>query len=208
MSPRSKKISQEMRARSRRFLIDSARELFADGGYHNCKVSDIARKAGMSQGNVYWYFSGKEELFKTVLREGFESLGSGMSSVAGMPVSSLEKLDALIDHMISFGRENSEFNTIILSVLGQGGDEKIQEIGFDMSHIRLGYTQSVMAIMSQAQSEGVIGGDIAPVLLTMLFFGLFNGLNLTYGRDWLELPVDQVKRAAKRMVGVKEGVNI
>jgi len=206
MSPRSRQISEEMRTRSRRALIDAARKLFAERGYHKTKVLDIARQAEMSQGNVYWYFSGKEELLKAVLREGFESLGTAMSSAAKLSVSSLEKLDVLIDNVISFGQESFEFNNIMLSVLGQGGDELFQDFGFDMTQIGLGYTKSVMEIMSQAQSEGVIAVDIAPILLTMLFFGLFNGLNLTYGREWLELPVDQVKRAAKRMVGVKEDV--
>jgi AcrR family transcriptional regulator len=196
-----------MRTKSCRALIDTARKLFAEKGFHNCKVSDIAREAGMSQGNVYWYFSSKEELLIVVLREGFEALSQGMSSAAGLSGSSLEKLDALIDYMISIGREDFDFNTIMLSVLGEGGDARFQELGFDMAQIGMGYNQSVMVIMSQAQSEGVIAGDIAPILLTMLFFGLFNGLNLTYGREWLDFPVDQVRRAAKRMVGVRGDIH-
>jgi AcrR family transcriptional regulator len=36
----------------------------------------------MSQGNVYWYFSSKEELLKAVLADGFETLGALMQQAA------------------------------------------------------------------------------------------------------------------------------
>jgi hypothetical protein len=36
----------------------------------------------------------------------------------------------------------------------------------------------------------------------MLFFALFNGLNLTYGQGWLELPPDVIRDAVYRLLGM------
>jgi AcrR family transcriptional regulator len=201
MSPRSKQLSEEMRAQSRAALIESGRRLFSERGYFNCKVSDIARQAGMSQGNLYWYFSGKEDLLKAVLAEGFEKLGAAMAQAAAAPGSGREKFTHLLDDLLSFADQRTDFAQIMLSLMGHGGDEFFAELGFDMRQIGLGYTQSVAAILAQAQAEGSIPGEVDPVVPTMLFFGLFNGLNLTYGREWLQMPTDLFKQAALRLVG-------
>ncbi len=206
MSPRSKKLSEEMRAQSRTALIHAARKLFAERGYFNCKVSDVARQAGMSQGNVYWYFPSKEELLKAVLGDGFECLGKTLAEAAEGPGTSGEKLDQLIEGVFTFAQERGDFNTIMLSLLGHGGEALFGELGFDMPQIGLGYTQSVAVIISQGQAEGAIPKNLDPLALTMFFFGLFNGLNLTYGNDWLDLPKAEVRQAVLRLFSVQQKI--
>jgi AcrR family transcriptional regulator len=201
MSPRSKKLSESMRMQSREALIRAARKLFAEQGYFNCTVSEIALRAGMIQGNLYWYFESKEALLKAVLADGFESLGKTLEQAAGHPGTALRKLEALIDGILAFGRERGDFNAIMLSIQGHGGEVYFKELGFDMPQIGLGYTRSVATIIAQGQQEGVLEGDTDPTVLTMFFFGLFNGLNLTYGQDWLELPRDSIRGAVLRLVG-------
>lgn len=45
-------------------ILSAAAELFANGGYHGVSVNAIARRAGISKGNLYWYFTSKEEIFR------------------------------------------------------------------------------------------------------------------------------------------------
>jgi AcrR family transcriptional regulator len=203
MSPRSKQLSEAMRAQSLDALIKAARKLFAEQGYFNCKVSDIAREAGMSQGNVYWYFASKEELLKAVLADGFETLGKVMTDAAQQPSGSIGKLDALLDSLYSFVQERGEFNTIMLSLLGHGGDSLFLELGFDMPRIGADYTRSVASIIVQGQAEGAISDRFDSITLTMFFFAFFNGLNLTYGQEWLALPRDSVRSVVQRLVAAQ-----
>ena len=52
--------------------IDSAAiAVFAVEGYESTKISEIAKKAGVSVGNVYRYYGGKEEIFYSILPEQF-----------------------------------------------------------------------------------------------------------------------------------------
>jgi TetR/AcrR family fatty acid metabolism transcriptional regulator len=99
-------------------LVAAARKLFAETGYFNGRISDIARQACMSQGNVYWYFSSKEELLKAVLAEAFASLGSVMAQVAAGPGSARQKLDGLVDGLLDYASAGSEFTAIMLSLMG------------------------------------------------------------------------------------------
>lgn len=49
-------------------LLDAARRLFASWGFDKTSVDEIALEAGVSKGAVYLEFSGKDELFKALLR--------------------------------------------------------------------------------------------------------------------------------------------
>ncbi|MES2107075.1 MAG: TetR/AcrR family transcriptional regulator [Pseudomonadota bacterium] len=50
-------------------LLAAALDLFVERGFAATRLDDIAKKAGVSKGTLYLYFSSKEELFKTVVRE-------------------------------------------------------------------------------------------------------------------------------------------
>lgn len=202
MSPRNQQRNQEMRAHSRQALIAAARSVFARSGYFNCRIADITQHAGMSQGSVYWYFASKEKLLQAVLAEAFESLGAVMAQAAAMDGTARQKLDALVDGLWNYAREGSEFTAIMITLMGRGNEDMFARLGFDMNQIGLGYTQSLLAILTQAQAEGVISAELDPLALTMMFFGLFNGMNLVYGQDWLTLPPETLKAGIFRLFGV------
>jgi AcrR family transcriptional regulator len=200
--PRSKALSEQMRAQSLEALLSAARKLFAEKGFFNCRISDLASEAGMSQGNVYWYFPSKEAILQAVLQDGFESLENLMLTVAAQPGSSRKKLDALLEAYIEFGREKGEFTAILMSLMGHGGAPLLLELGFDLETIGFGYHQALSPIITQAQSEGEILPNVETNSLIMFYFAFFNGLMITYGRDWLHLPNDVIREAALRLVGV------
>jgi TetR/AcrR family transcriptional regulator, fatty acid metabolism regulator protein len=203
--PRSKTQSEKIRAESREQILSTARKLFAERGYEGCRVSDIAHHSNMSQGNLYWYFSSKEEILKAVLKEGFEALGSMMAETAARAGSSLEKLDDLIERYIAFGREEAgmEFITISFTLTAQGGIERFRELGFDTRQIGFSYHQSVSAVIAQGQQEGLIQLKIDPNLAATFFFSLFNGMMFLYGNDWINIPKEEIRAAALRLLGVQ-----
>jgi AcrR family transcriptional regulator len=47
-------------------IIEAALTLFEEQGYHQTKVSDIVRDAGVAQGTFYLYFQSKEDLFRSI----------------------------------------------------------------------------------------------------------------------------------------------
>jgi len=50
-------------------ILRAAIEVFAQNGYFNAKVSEIAKSAGVADGTIYLYFDGKEDLLVTIFRE-------------------------------------------------------------------------------------------------------------------------------------------
>ena len=55
-------------------LMTSALALFVEKGFAATRLDDVARRAGVSKGTVYLYFSSKDDLFKAVIREGIMPL--------------------------------------------------------------------------------------------------------------------------------------
>jgi AcrR family transcriptional regulator len=50
-------------------LLSAALRVFAQRGYREAGVDEIAAEAGYSKGALYWHFSGKEELLQALLEE-------------------------------------------------------------------------------------------------------------------------------------------
>ncbi len=50
-------------------LLAAALELFVEKGYAATRSEEVARRAGVSKGTLFLYFTSKEELFKAVVRE-------------------------------------------------------------------------------------------------------------------------------------------
>ena len=55
------------RQQTRDYLLQAAAEVFAERGFHEASLDDVARAAGFTKGAVYSNFKSKEDLFLAVL---------------------------------------------------------------------------------------------------------------------------------------------
>ena len=58
----------------REVILDAMRELFKEGKAGSASVSDIARKAGIAKGGLYYYFRSKEEVLDALLEEEYANI--------------------------------------------------------------------------------------------------------------------------------------
>lgn len=198
--PRNEATSARMRAESQTALLQAARKLFAQKGFFNCTVSEIAAEAGMSQGNVYWYFNSKEALLKAVLADGFTAIERLTADVAQLPGGPREQIEALIEQSLVLYDEQGYFMTILLSLMAHGGPAYLAELGFDMAAIGQRYHSNLLQVFDRARRQGLVA-DMAPDLHVMNYFGLINGLMLTYSAEWLALPPAVFRATIWRLFG-------
>src|SRR3954447_6135368 len=59
----------QRREATRRALLDAARSLFAEKGYHGAAAEEIVRRAGLTRGALYHHFEDKRDLFRVVVDE-------------------------------------------------------------------------------------------------------------------------------------------
>jgi len=84
--------------RTRKRLIDAARELFNEQGFYDSKLSDIAPRAGLATGTFYIHFSSKEEVFHAVMIEVLAELQNSRPGVSTSgerrPIDSIREANA------------------------------------------------------------------------------------------------------------------
>jgi TetR/AcrR family fatty acid metabolism transcriptional regulator len=86
---------EEIEPEKRRAILHAAVRVFAEKGYHGCRIADVARAANVAYGLVYHYFRNKDELLESVFAEQWTIFINALSAVDGGPGTAAEKLAGL-----------------------------------------------------------------------------------------------------------------
>lgn len=202
MTPRSRGESDATKAASRTRILAAARALFAERGFFACRVADVADRAGMSPGNVYWHFDSKEAILQAILAEGFGSIEAMTAEMADAYGPARRKLEMLVDRTIALYEDNADFTRILGGLTGQGGQELIRSLGLDMTEIGGRYHANLRRVFAEARSEGAVA-PADPDLLVAFYFAFFNGLLITYADLWPGLPPDALRAVVFRLIGYR-----
>jgi AcrR family transcriptional regulator len=79
---------QERKERSRRRILEAAREVFVRDGFMDANLDEVAERAGVAKGTLYRYFENKAELYVGVLADNarvFEEKMRGAATGAALP---------------------------------------------------------------------------------------------------------------------------
>ncbi len=112
---------QRLKPEIRDRVLEAAEEIFATRGYSGATMALIAKRAGVSTGNVYRYFAGKDELFDELFPESFarEFLRLVRQRVASLTGPDLEQLDetarADAERLLRFWLDHRRKVVVVLS---------------------------------------------------------------------------------------------
>lgn len=84
-NPRGRPRDEALQERRREQILDKATRVFAEHGYPNTDVQDIADPLGISKGTVYRYFPSKEQLFLAAVERGVRQLDETMERATAHP---------------------------------------------------------------------------------------------------------------------------
>jgi AcrR family transcriptional regulator len=89
MSPRPKKLSKigSNVADARQKILEAARDLFVEHGFHHTSVDDIAVAAGLSRATCYYQFKSKAGILDAVIADAQERAPVNLRSRIAHPVS-------------------------------------------------------------------------------------------------------------------------
>lgn len=81
-------------------ILDTADHLFFTKGYQATTISDIAKKMGVAQGMLYYYFKSKEDLLEMLLDQHASSLILEIKNIIGLNNSPTEKIALTIANVL------------------------------------------------------------------------------------------------------------
>jgi AcrR family transcriptional regulator len=88
------KVVPRYKEQARERIVQAALRVFAEKGYHEATMEDVADRLGVSEGTIYLYFKSKRELFKAISDLGEHDVAKNLSSAMGSddPVKSFFEL--------------------------------------------------------------------------------------------------------------------
>tara|TARA_R110000824_G_scaffold118960_14_gene272070 strand:- start:189255 stop:189893 length:639 start_codon:yes stop_codon:yes gene_type:complete len=93
-------------------LLEAARGLFAERGYHNATVRDIALRAHTNLASINYYFRSKDDLYREVIRSTFQSLFDTSDKItADVAITGdnpQDRLRAFVRHLVGAGYNTAE----------------------------------------------------------------------------------------------------
>ena len=94
-------------------ILSAAVPLFAEKGYDNTTIEDIAEKAEIGKGTLYNYFSSKEDIYWGILEEIFTDYLEGLTQIDRNYISFLDFIRQLTRELFGFCVENHNAFIII-----------------------------------------------------------------------------------------------
>ena len=95
--------------KTKRAIFEAAVREFSERGYNGATMDEIALKARVAKGTLYYHFKSKEEIFSFVVVEGIKSMQAAISEINEMDLGSFEKIRLICKNQLTLSNDNREF---------------------------------------------------------------------------------------------------
>ncbi|WP_254634784.1 TetR/AcrR family transcriptional regulator [Paenibacillus sp. GbtcB18] len=217
MSPRTKEQNEAIRNQRKQEVLQAAIQVYVDKGYAAAEMGDIADRAGLAHGLVYYYFKNKKALF----RELYETM---MEESKRFTKSYFEQEGSVADLFEGYARvvcDRVRVNPVI--------PRFYMRVSLDVHHLYtpdefspFEWVKSFLQEMTQAIEKGIGEGTIRPGnsdLMARQFWGavsqgmnyldqsqqewMANGMTETDKKEQWEKALNQVVESSVAMLRVR-----
>lgn len=149
-------------------VLAAAAKVFAERGYSEASVQDVADELGILKGSLYHYIKTKEDLLFWLLEEVHRDVEEILEGVAGTEdIGPLERLALYVRRQVLYNLDNLQRISIYYHDMDRLGDERLKVV-LDQRHA---HERFVNKLIRQAQDEGLADADADARVLTNCLFG-------------------------------------
>ena len=152
-------------------IIEAAIDLFAQKGFEGTSIRDLAAKADVNVAMVNYYFGSKDKLFEALVEmKAGSARGILEELLKDKSLTSIEKIDRIIDSYIERLFLNRKFHRVLHQELIMGQREALQE---SITNILLPNSIAIKIIIE----EGIERGQFKQVDVTLTMVSLVGTIN-------------------------------
>ncbi|WP_426363446.1 TetR/AcrR family transcriptional regulator [Streptomyces sp. E-08] len=197
--------SSTRRQATRTKLYEAAVTLIAEQGFSATTVDEIAERAGVAKGTVYYNFKSKTELFEELLRHGVSlltaSLRTAAEETAARGGSRIDALDAMIRAGLVFIDRYPAFTQLYVAELWRTNRA--------WNSTLLVVRQEAVAVVEGVLREAVAADELSEEIDVQLTAAALVGMVLVAALDWQafqsERSLDDVHAALSRLLHGRVG---
>ncbi|MBW1878843.1 MAG: TetR/AcrR family transcriptional regulator [Deltaproteobacteria bacterium] len=168
--------ASERRTNKRSLIIEAAVEVFAERGFHQARVSDVARRAGVADGTIYLYFRNKEDLLLSIFEEKMDILLASLGEILEGVHDPIER----IRRFTHFHFDQVRVNRLAAEVL----QVELRLSNKFMKEYRPEKLWSYLGVFGQivrdGQAQGLFRPNIDPFIAMWSFFGAMDELAMQW----------------------------
>jgi TetR/AcrR family transcriptional regulator len=146
-----------------RILTAAALE-FAERGFAGARVDRIARRARVNKAMLYYHFTSKQGLYRTLLRQMFSRAADRLRAITALDVPPAEKVDRVIAGIASLIDEHPFFPAIMMREIAEGGAH--------LDRATLAALAGVPRAVGAIVAEGVAAGAFRAVNPVFAYFSM------------------------------------
>ena len=173
-------------------ILRAAIDVFAERGFFNAQVADVARAAGVAAGTVYLYFTSKDDLLVSIFERSMrEGLATGRAAAADLqdPRERLRRLARA--HLARLGHDRNL--AIVFQVELRQSTKFMERLSATLLRDYLGLIRVAVA---DGQREGLFRADVKATAMAKMLFGALDEMAtnwiLSRRRYSLEADADAV----------------
>ncbi|MCS0636385.1 TetR/AcrR family transcriptional regulator [Streptomyces sp. LP05-1] len=193
------------RQATRAKLYEAAVTLIAEQGFSATTVDEIAERAGVAKGTVYYNFKSKTELFEELLRHGVGLLAASLREAADQTErqggTRVEALDAMIRAGLVFIHRYPAFTQLYVAELWRTNRAWQSTL--------MVVRQEAVAVVEAVLTEAVNRGELSEEIDVPLTASALVGMVLVAALDWQafqrERSLDDVHAALSRLLHGRVG---
>jgi AcrR family transcriptional regulator len=192
----------DIRSFRREQIVEAAAAVIAEQGLQNLSLSEIEKKAGMSRGQLTYYFPAKEEIllavFDRLLQQMYEQIGA-TEGTEGPGSGSWELVRGFLERLIGQPPLSPEFHLLEYTFLSQIGhrDDFRRRLATLYEEWRSRMADGIAADLAKQPS----GASITPRALATVILALLQGLGVQAAADPNAFPRDEVVNLCLDMLG-------
>lgn len=206
MSYKRSSLMQERMEQNRQAILQSARELIAQGGIKDAQIQAIAERAGVSSGLVYRYFDNKSQVLIEVLSEAIQHEVKILNHIAESELSSKQKLDKAVTTFVKRAMNSPQ---LAYSLMFEPVDAELEHERFRSKQL---IKQSIKEILAAGKINGEFGFEdlntaalcVVGAMTFVVIEPLNPSRNVMFDQNYKDYFVKQIAEFCVNAVQVQE----
>ncbi|HIC91541.1 MAG TPA: TetR/AcrR family transcriptional regulator [Syntrophaceae bacterium] len=154
-------------------IIRAATKVFAQKGFYNSKVSEIAKEAGVADGTIYLYFRNKDDILISLFEDQMKGIITNMRHELESEADPLKRLERFALTHLNIIDQQKELAEVLQVEIRQSS--KFMK---EYSNRRFAqYVNLISSIIKEGQTKGCIRKDVMPGILKRAFFGALDEMS-------------------------------
>lgn len=163
------KTTRDKRSR----ILKAAVKVFADKGFYNTRVAEIAKKAGVADGTIYLYFKSKDEILIHIFEEEMQHFIEEIRQAVDSETETIARLRTFVKTHLAFVKRNPKLAHVFQLELRQS-HKFIKE--YTGSKVRE-YLDIIGELVEAGQRDGTLRPDVHPSLVKRALFGALDEIS-------------------------------